>query len=62
MLMATFSRGGELLARLGDAFRGREVDGGEILNLFGGLAADDELRRHVLRERDRAERDCASHG
>src|SRR5207245_11733220 len=49
-------RSGELLARLGDAFSGREVDGAEILDLFGGLAADDELRGDILREYGTAER------
>jgi hypothetical protein len=29
--------GRKLLARLGDAFGGRQIDGVEILNLFGGL-------------------------
>jgi len=48
---------GELLARLGDPLGGCEVDRGEILNLFGGFAADDELRRDVLRRQRRAERD-----
>ena len=54
--------GGELLACLGDALRGCQIDGGEVLNLFGRLSADDEVRRHVLRKRHRAERNCAGHG
>ena len=33
----------ELLARLGDPFSGRQVDSREILDLFGSLAAHDEL-------------------
>ena len=50
-------RGCGLLARLRNALRGSQIDGGEILNLFAGFAADDELLRHVLSKRRAAERD-----
>src|ERR1700732_1460808 len=53
--------GGGLLARIGNALRGGQVDGCEILNLLGGFAADDKLFRYVLRKRRAAKRDCARH-
>src|SRR3989442_6597715 len=52
--------GGGLLARIGDALRGGQIDGGEILNLFGGFTADDELLWYVLSKRHAAQRDGAS--
>ncbi len=54
-----FGRGG-LLARIGNALRSGQIDGGEILNLFGGFAADHELLRHVLSERHAAKCDGAN--
>src|SRR5205807_4079628 len=51
--------GGQFLARGCNPFRGGQIDRGEILNLFGVLAADDELLRYVLSKRHAAKRDCA---
>jgi hypothetical protein len=51
--------GGGLLAGVRKTLRGGQVDGGEILNLFGVFAADDEFFRHVLSKRHAAERDRA---
>gem|GEM_PF-169132 len=47
---------GQALAGLGNAFGRGEIDRREIMDLLGRLAADDELRGHVLRQRRRAER------
>ena len=52
--------GGGLLAGVGDTLSGGQIDRGEILNLFGGFAADDELLRYVLSKRRAAKRDCAA--
>src|SRR4029077_18577835 len=48
--------GRRLLAHIGDALRGGQIDGGEILNLFGGFAADDELFRYALSKSQAARR------
>src|SRR5581483_11529988 len=40
--------GGGFFANLRDAFGGRQIDGGEVLNLFSSLTADDELLGDVL--------------
>ena len=53
---------GGFLARIGNALRGGQIDGGEILNFFGGFAADDELLRYVLSKRRAAQRNCAGCG
>jgi hypothetical protein len=52
--------GCRLLASAGKALCGGQIDVGEILNLFGGFAADDELLGYVLSKRHIAKRDCAS--
>ena len=49
--------GGGLLARIRDALRGGQIDGGEILNLFGRFAAHHELLRYVLSKCRAARRD-----
>ena len=54
-------RRGQPLTGLGDALGGGEIDGREIVDLLGGLAADDELRRHVLRQRRTGEREGDEH-
>ena len=53
-------RGRGFFARFRDALRRGRIDGGEILNLFGGLAGHDELLRHVLSKRHAAQRDCCA--
>ncbi len=62
--------GGGLLARVGKALRSGQIDGGEILNLFGVFAADNEFLRYVLSKRhaakhkgsgDRQSHDTKSH-
>jgi hypothetical protein len=51
------SGGDQALACLGNALRGGQIDGGEILDFFGGFPADDELPRRRLAKRQAAERD-----
>ena len=52
-----FGNGG-LLACIGNALGGGQIDGSEILNFFGGFTADNELLRYGLRERQSAQSDC----